>query len=130
MKALLAIFISLQIVSNNTFVEDIARIPSLIEHYKHHTKEETPDISFLDFVILHYASNDDSNDVHHHSLPLKHSNDVGHIHLISAFTLPDYQLGFSIHATGVSHPTLFTQFVPKNNLDAIFQPPRFSTSVF
>jgi hypothetical protein len=128
MKVLIAIFISLQIITNNTFVEDVARIPSLIEHYNHHTKEETPDISFLDFVLLHYASNDNSNDIHHDSLPLKHGNDVGHIHLISAFTIPDYQFGFSVQSAEISYIVSYTQFVPNNNLDAIFQPPKFSTS--
>lgn len=124
-----AIFISLQIITNNTFAEDIARIPSLIEHYNHHKKEETPDISFWDFVLLHYASNDNSNDAHHDSLPLKHGNDVGHVHLISAFTIPEYQFAFSVHTAEFNHIVATAQFIPNNNLDAIFQPPKFFTSV-
>jgi hypothetical protein len=78
MKLILALFISLQIITNNTFVEDIARIPVLIEHYQHHQQEETPNISFSEFISMHYGSDaGDSNDIHHHSLPLKHTTMLG-----------------------------------------------------
>jgi hypothetical protein len=54
MKLLLSLFLSLQIVTNFTFFEDVVRIPFLIEHYIHHTEKETPNISFIDFIAMHY----------------------------------------------------------------------------
>ncbi|MBL7884531.1 MAG: hypothetical protein JNL69_10715, partial [Bacteroidia bacterium] len=78
MRLILALFISLQIITNNTFVEDIARIPLLFEHYHHHQKEETPNITFGEFLAMHYNNDhQDTNDINHHSLPLKHTNDTG-----------------------------------------------------
>jgi hypothetical protein len=125
MKLILALFISLQIITNNTFVEDIARIPVLVEHYQHHQQEETPNISFAEFISMHYGSDaNESNDIHHHSLPLKHTNDVGHIHLLPVFTLPESKLGFSIIPVEIEHNTFHAQFIPNHNLDAIFQPPK------
>ncbi len=126
MKLILALFFSLQIITNNAFVEDIARIPSLVNHYQHHQEEETPGISFLDFIAIHYTSDVSDTDIDHHSLPLKHANDAGHVHLIPAFTIPESQSGLLIVPTEVEHFTLHTQFIPNHNLDAIFQPPKAS----
>lgn len=127
MKLILALFFSLQIITNNAFVEDIARIPSLIHHYEHHQHEETPGITFLDFIAMHYTTNAaDDTDADHHSLPLKHANDAGHVHLIPAFTIPESQSGLSVVYTEVEHFTYFPEFIPNHNLDAIFQPPKTS----
>jgi hypothetical protein len=124
MKICLAIFLSLQIVTNFTFFEDVVRIPVLIEHYRHHTEKETPDISFFDFIVLHYFSNSSHAEKGHESLPLNHSGDIGHVHVSPAFTLPGILKIFTQIPTKVTHIFCFNQDVPNQNLDSIFQPPK------
>ena len=124
MKFFWAIIISLQIISGNTFVEDIARIPFLIEHYHHHTKTETPNISFLDFIAMHYSNEHADNDTNHQSLPLKHTNDVGHVHITAAFTVPEFSANFSISVVDINVLLHYAQFIPNHQLESIFQPPK------
>ncbi len=124
MKMLLSIFLSLQIVTNFTFLEDVVRIPLLIEHYQYHTEKETPNISFLDFIAMHYFSNTNHVDSEHNSLPLNHSCDAGHVHLSPSYTLPEALKLFTQIPLEIEHFICFKQFIPNNNLDSIFQPPK------
>jgi hypothetical protein len=124
MKLLLSLFLSLQIVTNFTFFEDVVRIPMLIEHFHHHVEKETPNISFFDFIEMHYFSDTNHNDASHNSLPLNHSGDVGHVHLSPAFTLPESLKLFTQITLKVEHVFFCEQFVANHNLDSIFQPPK------
>jgi len=127
MKMLIAIFLSLQIVTNFTFFEDVVRIPILFEHFQHHTEKETPNISFFDFIVLHYFSNSNHADAAHKSLPLNHSSDLGHVHLSPAFTLPESLKSLNQIPSEIEHVICFEQFIPNHNLESIFQPPKSST---
>ncbi len=124
MKLFLSLFLSLQIVTNFTFFEDVVRIPSLIEHYRHHTEKETPNISFIDFIAMHYFNDSNHQDASHNTLPLNHSSDIGHVHLSPAFTLPESLRAFTPIVLEIEHFTFFKQFIPNHNLDSIFQPPK------
>lgn len=124
MKLFCIVFFSLQIITNNTFIEDITRIPALIQHFNQHQKKETPNISFFDFIVLHYSSDKNSTDISHHSLPLKHANDVGHVHTIQAFTVPDIHLSFTVIPSDIHHSTALSQFISHQCLESIFQPPK------
>lgn len=124
MKLYLSLFLSLQIVTNFTFFEDVVRIPLLIEHYRHHTQEETPNISFIDFIEMHYFSDTDHQDASHNSLPLNHSCDIGHVHLSPAFTIPESFRDFTQIVVEVELIIFSEEFIPNHNLDSIFQPPK------
>lgn len=124
MKLFLSLFLSLQIVTNFTFFEDVVRIPLLIEHYRHHTQEETPNISFIDFIEMHYFSDTDHQDASHNSLPLNHSGDIGHVHLSPAFTIPESFRDFTQIVVEVELIIFSEEFIPNHNLDSIFQPPK------
>ncbi len=125
MRNVIAIFLLFQILTNNTFVEDIFRVPTLIEHYFHH-QDESPELSLIDFLSIHYSNEASAEDTDstHHSFPLKHSKDVGHVHTAPVFTLPNLQSGFSIIPSEVEHHTSYPYFIPNHNLEAIFQPPK------
>ncbi len=124
MKLVLSLFLSLQIVTNFTFFEDVVRIPLLIEHYHHHKEQETPNISFFDFIVLHYFSNINHADAAHKSLPLNHSSDVGHVHLSPTFTIPESLSVFPQIVKEIEHIFFSEEFIPNHNLDSIFQPPK------
>lgn len=124
MKLVLSIFLSLQIITNFTFFEDVVRIPMLIEHFHHHTEKETPNISFIDFIEMHYFNNSNNQDVSHNTLPLNHSNDIGHVHLIPAFTIPESLRDFTPIVIEIEHIIFSEEFIPNHKLDSIFQPPK------
>lgn len=79
-KKVIVIFLLLQIVSNNTFAEELIKIPGLITHYFHHSKEHGDPGSFFDFLHKHYCDNhskDKHADGNHDedkdcNLPFKH----------------------------------------------------------
>ncbi len=124
MKLLLSLFLSLQIVTNFAFFEDVVRIPLLIEHYRHHTEQETPNISFFDFIALHYFNDINNADAAHKSLPLNHSSDIGHVHLSPTFTIPESLSAFAQIVIEIEHIIFSVEFIPNHNLDSIFQPPK------
>ena len=124
MKLLLSLFLSLQIVTNFAFFEDMVRIPLLIEHYRHHTEQETPNISFCDFIALHYFNDINNADAAHKSLPLNHSSDIGHVHLSPTFTIPESLSAFTQIVIEIEHIIFSVEFIPNHNLDSIFQPPK------
>ncbi len=124
MRFLLSFFLSIQIISNSTFLEDVLRIPLLVEHYKHHTQTENPNLSFLGFIKMHYLNGSDHQDINHSSLPLHHSHDVGHIHVSSIYTLPEeINIFLKISLISEQHST-YTSFIPDRNTERIFQPPK------
>lgn len=124
MKLVLYIFLSLQIVTNFTFFEDVVRIPVLIRHYQEHNKNDGDDITFIDFIAMHYFNQSTHTDADHNSLPFNHSCDVGHVHITPAFTLPESIKVFSTIPSIITHAIHEEQFVLNHNLESIFQPPK------
>ena len=75
MKKILIMLFCLQLVSGNSFSHELTQIPNVLAHYKEH-KSETPDLSFLDFLQLHYldAKHQESDKARHTQLPLHHAH--------------------------------------------------------
>jgi hypothetical protein len=99
------------------------RLPILLEHYSQH-KQKVSDISFWDFLVMHYKSNvaHDSDD---NQLPFK---DPGH-----SFTAPT--LALLIHKmvlketvilTKTDYSFTYSETFIASHLSDIFQPPRIS----
>lgn len=72
MKKLVAILLSLQILLGSLFPKvdaiQLARIGELVKHYQEHVAIENRNLSFVDFLIMHYSST--SN----HTKTAKHSH--------------------------------------------------------
>lgn len=124
MKVVMSIFLSLQIITNCTFFEDVVRIPSLLEHFEHHSEKENGHLSFLDFIVMHYFTSSLDNDTAHNTLPLHHSGDIGHVHSNPPCTLPEALQCFIPQALEVRHVFYAEAFHLNNLLNSIFQPPR------
>ncbi|MDP2385776.1 MAG: hypothetical protein Q8M29_05360 [Bacteroidota bacterium] len=80
MKKVLVIFLLLQVITNNTFAEELVKMPRLFTHYYHHAREHKDTKDFFDFLHKHYSDHH-QNDNHskNHSeedtdcaLPFKH----------------------------------------------------------
>lgn len=60
-KKLIVIFLLLQIVSNNAFAEELIKMPGLITHYFHHSKEHGDSENFFYFLHKHYSDHHDKD---------------------------------------------------------------------
>lgn len=80
LKKLIALFLLVQILTNNAFVEELVKMPRLFTHYVHHAEEHQDTKGFMDYLHTHYAGqhenethsknhNDEDNDC---NLPFKH----------------------------------------------------------
>ncbi len=97
MKKAIAIFLLFQILSNNSFAEELIKLPRLFTHFYHHAHEHKDTKDFLDFLHQHYSDHhenekhskkhsDEDNDC---NLPFKHCGDCClNIHVLSAISLP------------------------------------------
>ena len=136
LKKVIVIFLLLQIISNNTFAEELIKLPKLFTHYYHHTYEHKDTKNFLDFIHKHY-SNHHQNDAHskQHSeedndcnLPFKHcGNCCVNVHtsaigFVSSYLTTDFNFTF-IKSTGFFYKN---NTIENNNLSSIWQPPKIS----
>ena len=72
MKKILVILFSLQLLSGNTFLSEMAKIPALVHHYQEHRQENTA-TNFITFIEMHYnnVEHQQKDASRHGSLPLK-----------------------------------------------------------
>lgn len=79
-KKIVAIFLLLQIATNNAFAEELIKMPRLFTHYYHHSHDHKDTKGFFDYLHKHYSDHhesekhsknhsDEDNDC---NLPFKH----------------------------------------------------------
>ncbi|MCD6012790.1 MAG: hypothetical protein K0Q79_2652 [Flavipsychrobacter sp.] len=106
-----------------TPLQQFLKVPALIDHYHEH-KQQKPDITFVDFIFMHYigddgVADDDSKDM---QLPFKKSDRAS----LEAYgyvvtTLP-LQTGHEL--TGTHYSPFKRQFFPDPSAGALFKPPQ------
>ncbi len=93
MKSVIAILLSLQILLGSLFPNvdamQLVKIGELIKHYQEHVATENQNLSFVDFLIMHYSST--SN----HTKTAKHSHaNLPHLnshHAVMAYCEPVFK---------------------------------------
>jgi len=95
------------------------RFPILLEHYSQH-KQLVSDISFWDFLVMHYESNV-SHDSDDNQLPFK-----DHSFTAPTLALPIHKiiLKETITASKVGHSCSYSETFIASHLSDIFQPPK------
>lgn len=64
--------------------EELAKLPSLIEHFEYHQAKEDKSISFFDFLSMHYNDASEDNDESHNELPFhNHEHCAGGVLMFS-----------------------------------------------
>jgi hypothetical protein len=123
MSRILAISFLVLYINSNTEFHEMLRLPILLEHYSQH-KQKASDISFWDFLVMHYKSNvtHDSDD---NQLPFK---DPGH-----SFTSPTLALLIhkivlreTITLTKTDYSCSYSETFNASHFSDIFQPPKIS----
>jgi hypothetical protein len=124
MKALVTLLF-VQILALKAFIPamdtfELVKLPTLIEHFNEHQKEN-PDLSFWEYLVLHYE-----NPIHHSEDHQKHSNLPFGNHHHDSFSL---QVWFSNVAIP---PALTGDFADVRLADSYTMPVNysFSTSIW
>lgn len=129
MKRLLSLFFLTVYLFSTTEVSQLLRFPILIDHYFEH-KENNPEISVLDFFILHYDNHLENHPQNEdfdqdQSLPFIAHNNV----LSFCFVFPT-SICFEIKTK--TYTSLKPKILPADDLfsdnkflSSIWQPPRF-----
>ena len=128
MKTFTSIFLGILIFIGSLFpktgIEELRKIPQLINHYQEHLKTEN--INFFNFLIKHYASDHATNGHAHQghpTLPSMHSGAP-----VFVFVVPFYSLNFISNFVSI----LFLQKINFYNTlynfiytSSLLQPPKF-----
>lgn len=127
MKRLWIFIFIIHFATGHNPLAELLRLPSLYAHFQEH-RVETPDLSLLEFLKLHYA------DSEHHEADQKHENLPMHCHAVhAAFTFLIEDFSFFTFVKN-NTPTfllsqkmifLFSNKLISNYLASILQPPQF-----
>jgi len=105
------------------FNEQLNKLPSLVNHYRHHLAEEG-DITVSDFIAMHYSEGSmHKGEEDHQDLPL-YQNSVNVLHVLVE-ELPVYKIETPIVGKH-EHACFKHDFYSFNKSSGIFQPPRAS----
>ena len=120
-----AIFFLCMMLLSQTPFQQLLKIPVLIEHFAEHRKE-AKNISFTDFIKLHYFSGNpkDSDYDRDQQLPFR-TADV--IVVYSSIVIPDHH--FKVGLPPAYNENLYPLFnitsLPQRHVFEIWQPPKF-----
>lgn len=122
MKIILGFLIFLYI-SVSTHLVELVKIPMLYSHYLEH-KEENKNLTFSDFISLHYSNDSGHSGNKHASLPFKTSKEISSISSVLKFESYTLEINtffdFIFNPIVISYKSKYSfQF-----LNAIWQPPR------
>jgi hypothetical protein len=132
MKGILVLLLSLQLLSGNQLLPELAKIPFLIHHFQEH-QTENPNITFFHFLKMHYAdaAHQQLDASRHGDLPLKNIHAPAFEHFVS-YTMPivlQYALFYSDKIQFKQY-FILKSWHDSQNLKSIFQPPRFHFASF
>lgn len=124
MKKLLYLFISLQLISGNSFAEELSKLPALFIHFGHHQHQEH-NTTFSAFIVNHYSGHQHSDsEPDHEHLPLKHCADHC-AHQVLVQSIPEYfYINFQVNLLPLDHTINHTTGSTLSFSGSIFQPPR------
>jgi hypothetical protein len=130
LKKLIAIFLLLQFLTNNSFAEEVIKLPKLFQHYQHHSHKHKDINGFADYILKHYV-HEHEKDMHdgdddHRNLPFKHSNGCCvHMHAPVLAFVPSFIEANSAFATDVVRKYTFENEKIKSICSPpIWQPPK------
>ena len=127
MKSFIAILLLSICLGSTSEVHELLKIPILIGHFMEH-RSENRQMSFWDFMILHYAKGEvkDADYNKDMRLPFKSlpelTGSILLIALIPELQLPDAKYSFAEAAKGVDRKDLF---IRSGFLTCIWQPPKY-----
>lgn len=122
--ARLTLYLMLLAVSLNSLpIVQLAKLPVLVEHFREHQCLDEQ-ITFLDFLAMHYWGNDlnDNDDARDNQLPFK--NDTFHYSFCFFAPLNRVQVQLPLFTVNNMRSQLAGNFFPDAHLAKLFRPPQ------
>ena len=126
MKRVIAYIILAVFLVNNTNLDQLLKLPTLVIHYQeHHRLNE--DLSISDFLCMHYMTEDDKDDDNDRDMQLPYKtvdvHALQHIYVPLAKTVAVKQQQES-YVIPVKNPVLKDCYLPEPALSSLFRPPQ------
>lgn len=101
-------------------MHELNKVPTLVQHYFHHTREEKQILSFTEFMLMHYGDSEHKNQENHEDLPLFSHSCGCHlfVHEEMVTSEPLLSLSQTIQGTHITGDYFLIQ------AKGIFQPPK------
>lgn len=124
-KSISILFLSIFLLSTTQLAE-LLKLPFLVQHFIEH-QQENKDLSFIDFLEIHYAHGSPKDDDHDKDmkLPFKSIANAGYAYSFCIF-LPELNLNKLVYFKSdklIFPDCSFTYF--SSFLSTIWQPPKF-----
>lgn len=132
MKKIIAILLLLQFLTNNSFVEELTKLPALFTHFYHHSHEHNDTHNFLTYLVKHYSENHEENEHQGEdekcNLPFKNCDGCCiNIHVPLLAFMPSYdEAEFVFNISTNEQYTFKSEKIKSLRLHSIWQPPKFS----
>lgn len=97
---------------------ELPKMVGLVEHFEHHEVESGGKLSFIDFLVLHYAS-DHEHEEDHCALPFQHVCAAAFVAVI-----PQNSVTFSDVQPKSEHLNQYTFSVVRDHIPNVWQPPK------
>lgn len=126
MKKTVSIILLFVFLSANTEAHQLLKLPFLVEHYLEH-KHHNNNISFFDFLNMHYvmADDGDGDTPEDMQLPFKSDNACGNICSIGFVSQSNYQLAIkAVYTENELFNNHSVEFISSAFLSSIWQPPK------
>jgi len=135
-KKIIAIFLLLQIITNNAFAEELIKMPRLFTHFYHHSHKHKDTKGFFDFLHKHYSDHHekDKHSKNHHdedndcNLPFKHCGGCcSNIHTSTIGFLPTL-LNTDYPFIQIKNEGFYSENdrIESLDLNSIWQPPKLA----
>ena len=122
---ILALFLSLYFFAGSLMPgsdwDELPKIANLIEHFQEHQDLSAGEISFSDFLFLHYASNSEHSKETDGKLPFQHTCSFTFTAII-----PSTEFNIILSSEYPVHSVLFSIQDTQECYNSIFQPPQIS----
>jgi hypothetical protein len=126
MKKLLALFITLQLITNHEAFAEMVKLPFLFHHYN----ETSDNTTFIEFLKTHYSETQHENSDHDHGkLPFKHSEDGCSHHpspVISVVIKTDQHYELKPAVFSAPKIVFSNDEIPSLFINTIWQPPKLA----
>ena len=121
------IFLTLIYLISTTELNQLLKLPILVEHYSEH-KEQDQKISFFKFLSMHYASGDvkDKDYDKDQKLPFKSHDGCVIMSVVCAFVNAHTPFIKQVYNNDKLYSAYSEFFVSSAHLSSIWQPPKFS----
>lgn len=123
MRRVLGFVLLFSFLSSITELHEVFKLPELLKHFATH-QSKSPDLTFIEFLGIHYSSEEESKSrTEHENLPFKSQDEFCHMPVIKALPADVKLLIKEVFTSLLSNLPADEQFISRD-ISSIWQPPK------